>query len=86
MDAPNLGDWTHPLYLNHSGLSRHPERSRKGTGMSSILLPLKLFFESETEDRGADFYLNIDVKDSSVQFREKDTDYRRGIVLSLLSP
>jgi len=54
--------------------------------MSSILLPLKLFFESETEDRGADFYLNIDVKDSSVQFREKDTDYRRGIVLSLLSP
>jgi hypothetical protein len=46
---------------------------------------LKLFFESATEDRDADFYLNIDVKDSSVQFREKDTDYRRGIVLSLLS-
>jgi len=46
---------------------------------------LKLFFESDTEDRDADFYLNIDVKDSSVQFREKDTDYRRGVVLSLLS-
>ena len=46
---------------------------------------LKLFFESDTEDRDADFYLNIDPKDSSVQFREKDTDYRRGVVLSLLS-
>ena len=44
---------------------------------------LKFFFESDTEERDADFYINIDVHAQSVQFREKDTDYRRGVVLSL---
>jgi len=46
---------------------------------------LKLFFESEKEERDADFFLNIDPVRSSVEFREKDIDFRRGIVLSLLS-
>jgi len=45
---------------------------------------LKLFFESETEERDADFFLNIDPTRSSVEFREKDTEFRRGIVLSLM--
>jgi hypothetical protein len=44
---------------------------------------MKFFFESDTEERDADFYLNIDVHAQSVQFHEKDTDYRRGVVLSL---
>ena len=44
---------------------------------------MKFFFESETEDRDAEFYVNIDVKTRSVQFHEKDADYRRGIVLAL---
>jgi len=47
---------------------------------------LKLFFESDSEERDADFYLNIDPRDSSIEFREKDTDYRRGIVLCLMQP
>ena len=54
------------------------------TQVESSAVKLKLFFESEVEDREADFYLNIDATASSVQFREKDTDYRRGVVLSLL--
>jgi hypothetical protein len=44
---------------------------------------MKFFFESDTEDRDADFYVNIDVQAESVQFHEKDTDYRRGVVLAL---
>ena len=44
---------------------------------------LKLFFESDAEEKDAEFFLNIDLRSRSVQFHEKDTDYRRGVVLSL---
>jgi hypothetical protein len=44
---------------------------------------MKLFYESEIEERDADFYINVDVQARRVEFREKDTDYRRGIILSL---
>jgi hypothetical protein len=44
---------------------------------------MKFFFESDVEERDAEFYVNIDVQAQSVQFHEKDTDYRRGVVLSL---
>ncbi len=44
---------------------------------------MKFFFESDAEDRDAEFYINIDVEAQTVQFHEKDTDYRRGIILSL---
>jgi hypothetical protein len=44
---------------------------------------MKLFFESDLEERAAEFYVNVDVQARSVQFHEKDTDYRRGVVLSL---
>jgi hypothetical protein len=44
---------------------------------------MKLFFESDAEERYAEFYLNIDPRNSSVQFHEKDADYRRGAVLAL---
>jgi hypothetical protein len=43
---------------------------------------MKLFFESDVEERDAKIYLNIDIQTRSVQFHEKDTDYRRGVVLS----
>jgi hypothetical protein len=46
---------------------------------------MKLFFEAETEDRAAEFFLNIDAQSSSVEFHEKDKDYRRAIVLSLVA-
>jgi len=44
---------------------------------------MKFFFESDDEERYAEFYLNIDVCGSTVQFHEKDQDYRRGVVLAL---
>jgi hypothetical protein len=44
---------------------------------------MKLFVESDAEEPVIEFYLNIDPQNSSVQFREKSTDYRRGVVLSL---
>ena len=44
---------------------------------------MKFFFESDAEERDAEFYINIDVQAQTVQFHEKDTDYRRGVVLSL---
>ena len=44
---------------------------------------MKFFYESDDEDLYAEFYLNVDVCARSVQFREKDSDYRRGVVLAL---
>ena len=46
-------------------------------------MKMKLFYESDVEGRDADFYLNIDVDARRVEFHEKDTDYRRGVILSL---
>ena len=46
-------------------------------------LKMKLFFESDVEERAAEFYLNVDAQNSYVEFREKDADYRLGIILSL---
>jgi hypothetical protein len=46
---------------------------------------MKFFFEAEDEERYAEFYLNIDVRESSVEFHEKDVDYRRPVVLCLSS-
>jgi hypothetical protein len=53
------------------------------TRLDSEPAKMKFFFESEAEERDAEFYVNIDVQAQSVQFHEKDTDYRRGVVLSL---
>lgn len=47
------------------------------------LVRMKLFFESDSEERYAEFYLNIDSGKSTVEFHEKDVDYRKGVVLSL---
>jgi len=44
---------------------------------------MKLFSQTDNEEQDAEFYLNIDTRNSSVQFHEKDTDYRRGVVLAL---
>jgi hypothetical protein len=61
-------------------LEGHPLR------LEAESLKLKLFFESETDDLCAEFYLNCDVNVQRVQFREKDTDFRRALVLALAQP
>jgi len=44
---------------------------------------IKMFFEHEVEDRNAEFYLNCNAEKSSVQFNEKDSDYRHALILAL---
>ena len=44
---------------------------------------MKLLFDVEDEDRYAEFYLNCDPAQKRVQFHEKDSDYRRPVVLAL---
>jgi hypothetical protein len=44
---------------------------------------LKLFFESENEDRYAECFLNIDLAKSRVHLNEKDPDYRKALVRAL---
>ncbi len=43
----------------------------------------KLFFESDSEDRYAEFYTNIDLANGVLQIREKDPDYRSPLVKAL---
>lgn len=44
---------------------------------------IKLFFESENEDRYAELYLNIDVPKHRVELREKDEGYRAPVIRAL---
>jgi hypothetical protein len=42
-----------------------------------------MFFEHDDEERYAEFYLNIDINESRVEFHEKDKDYRGAVVRCL---
>ncbi len=55
------------------------------THLRSGAVELKLFFESEDDDRSAELYLNIDVQRSRVVLGEKDPEYRKAIILALTS-
>jgi hypothetical protein len=44
---------------------------------------IKLFFESEAEDRYAELYTNIDLANNVLQIHEKDPDYRAPIIKAL---
>jgi len=44
---------------------------------------IKLFFESENEDRYAELYLNIDAPKHRVELREKDEGYRAPVIRAL---
>lgn len=44
---------------------------------------IKLFFESENEERYAELYLNIDLKASRVYLNEKDPEYRKPVIRAL---
>ena len=51
--------------------------------MDRVPINVKLFSDSDDEALDAEFFLNVDIRNLQVQFREKDTDYRRGVVLFL---
>ncbi len=44
---------------------------------------LKLFFETEDEDRYAEAFLNIEAEKSRIYFNEKDVEYRTPLVRAL---
>lgn len=46
-------------------------------------IDMKLFFEHENDERYAEIYLNIDAPKASVELYEKDSDYRRAVMLAL---
>ena len=44
---------------------------------------LKLFFESDDEDKYAELYLNIESERSRLYLNEKDPEYRQAVILAL---
>ena len=44
---------------------------------------IKLFFESEDEDRYAELFTNVDLANDILQIREKDPEYRAGVIRAL---
>jgi hypothetical protein len=58
-------------------LEGNPQLLEKGP------VKLKLFFESDKEDRYAEIYLNIDWTRSRLHLKEKDPDYRGAVVHAL---
>ena len=51
--------------------------------MDASPIRMKLFFHSDTEERYAEVFLNIDVPNHLVQFHEKDVEYRKEVLRAL---
>jgi hypothetical protein len=47
---------------------------------------IKLFFESNEEDRYAELFTNIDLKARKLNINEKDEEYRSAIIRALRTP
>ena len=62
-----------------TGISLEGEPANLAKGPAKI----KLFFESETEDRYAELYTNIDLANGVLQIHEKAHDYRTPIIKAL---
>ncbi len=46
---------------------------------------IKLFIESEDEERYGELYTNIDMQDGTLEVREKDVSYRKSVIRALSS-
>ncbi|HEX5053940.1 MAG TPA: hypothetical protein VFZ65_19335 [Planctomycetota bacterium] len=77
--ATNVGAKAMQRATRFTGISLAGDPSALDAGPARI----KLFFESEAEDRYAEVYLNIDVRAGSIECNEKDSDYRKAVVLAL---
>jgi hypothetical protein len=51
--------------------------------LSTGMVKIKLFYESDAEDRYAEFYTDIDIASRKLYFNEKDVDYRVPLVRAL---
>ena len=53
------------------------------TALEAGMVKIKLFFDSEDEERSAELFLNIDLPSSRVFLSEKDPEYRKAVIGSL---
>ncbi len=51
--------------------------------LSSVPVKIKLFVESEDEDRYTELYTNIDVQGRRLEIKEKDPDYRDPVMRAI---
>ena len=80
------------------GTKQAPKAMNKATEFSAISIggdprdlakepvKIKLFFESNEEDRYAELFTNIDLKARKLYINEKDEEYRTAIVRALQTP
>jgi hypothetical protein len=79
------------LYSTNLGVNRMSRATRfvgislegNPAALDDAPTKIKLFFESEREDRYAEIFLNLDVRAKTIQLNEKDPDYRKAVILAL---
>lgn len=62
------------------GLDSDPSQSREWGAK------MKFFLHSDSDDRYAEVFLNINLEESLVEFREKDNEYRAPLLRALIAP
>ncbi|MBL8859368.1 MAG: hypothetical protein JNL28_12730 [Planctomycetes bacterium] len=77
--ATGLTPQSMPAAIQFTGISLEGDPSALDAGPTKI----KLFFESEGDERYAELYLNIDASAGRVEWAEKDQEYRKAIVQAL---
>jgi hypothetical protein len=65
--------------LGFTAISLGGEPADLGKGPAKI----KLFFESDAEDRYAELYTNVDLASGVLQIHEKDPEYRSALIHAL---
>lgn len=63
--------------ITMAGMDNDPSELR------TIPAKIKIFFETGGEDSYGEAFINIDLGNSTLEFRDKDPEYHQGIVLSL---
>jgi hypothetical protein len=53
--------------------------------MSKKPFKMKIFFEQGGQDKYAEIFINVDLENKKLEFRDKDPEYHRGILASLRS-
>jgi hypothetical protein len=73
--------------IAHAGLQMLPEIKAEAVGLASDPrliesepVKMKLFFNSENDERYAEVFLNIDRRGQLVEFHEKDPEYRKNLI------
>jgi len=77
--ATNLGVTAMAPQVKFSGISLGGNPTALDEGPTRI----KLFFESDADDRYAEIFLDLDIQEGTIRLNEKDPDYRKAVVQAL---